>query len=201
MSVSPVTQAVPDARAKRDRLRDIIGERSVATGDFELASGGRSNLYFEMKESLLDPEGIDLAADLILEAIEQRFPDAEAVGGLELGACPIATAVCLKSRGGRNLAGFYVRKERKKRGARELIDGPVGRGARVVIVEDVTTKGGSAMQAVRAVREELDCQVLAVVTVVDREEGARDALAREGLELIPLFLMKEFEGWGTEPPR
>ena len=176
----------------RDRLQDIIRKRSVITGDFELASGGSSNVFFEMKETLLDPEGLDLASEIMLDIIN-KLPNVDAVGGLELGACPLVTAICLKSRAGRQLAGFYVRKERKKRGAKELIDGPVIRGSHVVILEDVTTKGGSVLQAVRAAREELDCKVVAVITVVDREAGAREALAKEGLDLTSLFEMSEFE--------
>ena len=180
--------------AARDRLREIIRKRSVCTGDFELASGGSSNVFFEMKETLLDPEGLDLASEIMLDIIN-KLPNVDAVGGLELGACPIVTAICLKSRAGRPLAGFYVRKERKKRGAKQLIDGPVVRGSHVVIVDDVTTKGGSVLQAVRAAREELDCNVVAVITVVDREEGAKEALAKQGLHLIPLFVMSEFDEW------
>ncbi len=180
--------------AARDRLREIIRKRSVFTGDFELASGGSSNIFFEMKETLLDPEGLDFASEIFLDIIN-KIPNVDAVGGLELGACPLVTAICLKSRAGRPLAGFYVRKERKKRGAKQLIDGPVVRGSHVVILDDVTTKGGSVLQAVRAAREELDCNVVAVITIVDREEGAKEALAQEGLDLIPLFVMSEFEEW------
>lgn len=178
--------------AARDRLREIIKNRSVITGDFELASGGSSGVFFEMKETLLDPEGLNFASEMILDIIN-KLPNVDAVGGLELGACPIVTAICLKSRTGRPLAGFYVRKERKKRGAKQLIDGPVVRGSNVAILDDVTTKGGSVLQAVRAAREELDCNVVAVITVVDREQGAIEALAKEGLNLIPLFVMSEFE--------
>ena len=178
--------------AARDRLREIIKKQSVITGDFELASGGSSNIFFEMKETLLDPEGLDIASEMTLNIID-KIPNVDAVGGLELGACPVVTAICLKSLGRRPLAGFYVRKERKKRGAKQLIDGPVVRGSNVVILDDVTTKGGSVLQAVRAAREDLGCNVVAVVTVVDREEGAREALAKEGLDLIPLFLMSEFK--------
>lgn len=176
----------------RGRLREIIKKKSVITGDFELASGGSSNIFFEMKETLLDPEGLDIASEMTLNIID-KIPNVDAVGGLELGACPVVTAVCLKSLGRRPLTGFYVRKERKKRGAKQLIDGPVVRGSNVVILDDVTTKGGSVLQAVRAAREELGCNVVAVVTVVDRQEGAREALAKEGLDLIPLFLLSEFK--------
>lgn len=180
--------------AMRDRLRSIIQKNSVITGNFALASGGTSSLYFEMKETLLDPEGLDLATDLILEIIAQ-FPEVDAAGGLELGACPIVSSVCVKSLMSRPLAGFFVRKERKKRGAEQLIDGPVKHGSNVVILDDVTTKGGSVLQAVKAARDEFGCNVLAVITVVDREQGAKEALAEEGLKLIPLFVMSEFEEW------
>ncbi len=164
----------------------------MITGNFKLASGDDSDIFFEMKETLLDPEGLDIASEMILEVI-YRLGDVDAVGGLELGACPIVTAACLKSGKRRPIAGFYVRKERKNRGAGQLIDGPVRKGSRVVILEDVTTRGGSAMQAVKVVREELDCDVVAVVTVVDREQGAKEMMAEHGLELIPLFVMSEFK--------
>ena len=176
------------------RLREIIRKRSVITGNFELASGGSSDIFFEMKETLLDPEGLELATEMTLNIINE-LPNVDAVGGLELGACPVVTAICLKSRAGRPLAGFYVRKERKKRGAKQLIDGPVVPGSSVVILDDVTTKGGSVLQAVHAAREERDCNVVAVITVVDREQGAKEALAKEGLDLIPLFVMSEFKEW------
>ena len=194
MNVATLVQTFPKDHAKRDRLRTIIGENSVMTGNFELASGGTTDLYFDMKKTLLDPEGLNLASDMILEVIEQ-FPDVDAIGGLELGACPIISAVCHKSWTNKNLAGFYVRKERKKRGAGQLVDGPVKTGSNVLILDDVTTKGESVLQAVRAAREELDCNVIAVVTVVDREQGARKTLANEKINLIHLFVMNEFEEW------
>lgn len=194
MTVVAIVENGSASSAERDRLREIINNRSVITGDFKLASGGSSDIFFEMKETLLDPEGLNLASELTLDII-RKLPNVDAVGGLELGACPVVTAICLKSWAGRPLAGFYVRKERKKRGAKQLIDGSVVRGSDVVILEDVTTKGGSALQAVRAAREELDCNVVAVITVVDREQGAKEALAKEGLDLIPLFLMSEFREW------
>jgi len=175
----------------RDRLKSIIAEKSVKRGEFELASGGVSDLYFEMKETLLDPEGLHLAAGMILE-VASRFPSVSAVGGLELGACPIVSAVANESWPSRPLAGFYVRKERKTRGAKQLIDGPVGRGTDVLILDDVTTKGGSVLQAVEAVRNELGCNVRGVVTVVDRQQGAEAMLKEHGLDLIPLFVMSEF---------
>lgn len=194
MNLVAIAQDMTAGKEVRSRLREIIRKRSVITGEFELASGGSSDIFFEMKETLLDPEGLDLASDMTLQIID-KIPNVDAIGGLELGACPMVTAICLKSRTRRPLAGFYVRKERKKRGAKQLIDGPVVRGSNVVILDDVTTKGGSVLQAIRAAREELDCNVVAVITVVDREEGAKEVLAKEGLDLIQLFVMSEFKEW------
>ena len=179
---------------KHDRLRKIIGKRSVKTGSFQLASGGTSDLYFDMKATLLDPEGLDLASDLVIEVLD-RFPKIDAIGGLVIGACPIVTAVCLKSLRTRPFPGFYVRQERKTRGTTQLIDGPVQEGSNVVILDDVTTKGGSVLKAIHTVQEEMAGNVLAVITVVDREQGAEEKLAGEGFELLPLFVMNEFEEW------
>lgn len=194
MNLVAIAETNAAGSAVRDRLQEIIKKRSVITGDFELASGASSDIFFEMKETLLDPEGLELASKMTLDIIN-NLSNVDAVGGLELGACPVVTALCLMSRAGRPLIGFYVRKERKKRGAKQLVDGPVVRGSNVVILDDVTTKGGSVLQAVRAAREELDCNVVAVITVVDREQGAKEALAKEGLELFPLFVMSEFKEW------
>ena len=191
MNVVAIVDDTAMGNAARDRLRDIIKTKSVMKGDFDLASGGSSDIFFEMKETLLDPEGLELASELTLQIID-KIPNVDAVGGLELGACPVVSAICVKSLASRPLAGFYVRKERKKRGAEQLIDGPVVRGSNVVVLDDVTTKGGSVLKAVHVVREELDCTVVAVITVVDREQGAKEALAKEGLELTPLFVMSEF---------
>lgn len=179
--------AGPKARA---RLRDLIAERSLTRGQFKLASGGESNIFFDMKTTLLDPEGASLAGDLILDMIEDVEP--QAIGGLVLGACPVVTAVCVKSaERGRPIPGFYVRKEPKGRGTNKLIEGNLEPGWRVVVVEDVTTEGNSALRAVRAVRDE-GCAVAKVVTVVDRLQGARENLEKEGLELAPLFTRDDF---------
>ena len=194
MNTSVLAQPSQDSQTKRERLREIIAEKSVRLGNFQLASGTRSDLYFDMKNALLDREGLDLASDLIMEEIE-RFPQVSAVGGLIIGACPITTAICLKSRPSKPLSGFYVRKDRKTMGTTQLIEGPVEARSDVIVLDDVTTEGESVLKAIRAVREELDCNVIAVVTVVDREQGAAKALAEEGLDLISLFVMSEFNDW------
>jgi len=180
-----------DTDDKRARLRDIIAERSVLTGgDFKLASGGQSAVFFDMKMTLLTPDGAGLAADLILELLQDERVDA--IGGLVLGACPIVDAVCVKSvQSGRPIPAFYVRKEPKDHGTDKLIEGPLPAGARVVVVEDVATRGNSSLKAVEAARKE-GCEVARVITIVDRLEGAADNLKAHGVELTALFTRDDF---------
>ncbi len=174
------------------RLRAIIGEKSYNTGgDFKLASGAASSFFFDMKPTVLNPEGANLVADAILERLKGL--DATAIGGLVLGACPIASAVCVKSHGTDTpLQAFYVRKEAKTRGTQKMIEGAdLKKGDRVVIVEDVTTTGSSALQAVMEVRK-LGCEVVKVMTIVDREQGAAAVFAREDLSFDALFTRRDF---------
>ena len=187
----PNPATAKSTETKRSRLRNIIAERSVCRGDFKLASGGKSNLFFDMKMTLLDPEGADLAADLILEALAADPVDA--VGGLVIGACPIVSALSVKSlgRAGAPHSFFYVRKEPKERGTKKLIEGNLEEGSKVAVVEDVATEGNSALRAVAAVRE-LGCTVKTVVTVVDRLQGARENLAGHGVGLVSLFTRNDF---------
>jgi len=175
----------------RARLRDLIAERSVLEGgDFKLASGGQSSVFFDMKMTLLTPDGLDLVGALVFEAIKDDT--VAAIGGLVLGACPIVDAVCLKSgAAGQPVNAFYVRKEPKDHGTDKLIEGPLTAGARVAVVEDVTTKGNSALKAATAARKE-GCEVVRVVTIVDRLEGARANLEANGLELTSLFTRDDF---------
>ncbi len=176
--------------AKRARLRQIIAAVSVRFGTFKLASGGESSVFIDMKQTLLDPEGLNLAADLILDIVERE--EVDAVGGLVLGACPIVDALCVKSYARRSFTGFYVRKEPKDTGTRQMIEGPLRHGARVILVEDVTTRGGSALKAARIVRDERGCTVAKIVSVVDRDAGATATMAQEGIELVSLFTMADF---------
>ena len=138
---------------KTQRLKEIITQKSFKTGNFILASGAKSNYLFDLKTTLLDPEGANLAADLILAKITNNIM---AIGGVELGACPIVSAVCVKSHLiNRPIKSFYVRKAKKDRGTNQLIEGcSLIPGEEVIIVEDVTTTGNSAMQAVKIVREQ-----------------------------------------------
>ena len=179
----------PDA--KRARLRDIIAERSLLTGrNFTLASGKPSGFFFDMKKTMLDPEGANLIADLMLDALAKE--DITHVGGLAMGAVPLAVALCVKSfQRGHPLSCFYVRKETKDHGTESLIDGYLAPGAKVAILEDVTTTGGSALKAVTAVASQ-GAQASLVLSVVDRLEGAEAAFAAQGLRLISLFSREDF---------
>lgn len=175
----------------KDRLKEIIIEKSLKTGNFKLASGATSTYLFDLKPTLLDPEGANISADLILEMISG---DIDAVGGLELGACPIVSAVCVKSfLKNRPIKSFYVRKEKKDRGTQKLIEGcELNKGDKVVILEDVTTKGGSVMNAINEARSK-GCQVVKVISVVNRLEGAKENLAKEGIELESILTRDDFD--------
>ncbi|XSG83567.1 MAG: orotate phosphoribosyltransferase [Methyloligella sp. ZOD6] len=176
---------------------EIIRERSYAFGvSVTLASGRESNTYFNMKPTMLHPEGAFLSAALLLDEISKL--DADYVGGLELGAVPIAAAVTARSFAlGHPIPALIMRKKAKEHGTRQRLEGLTAEesldGKRVVIVEDVTTSGGSAMQAVEAVRE-LGGTVEHVVTVLDREEGATEALEAEGIALVSIFKQSDFTG-------
>jgi len=119
--------------------------------------------------------------------------DVEAIGGLELGAVPIVAAVCARSWRERPVSGFVVRKEKKGHGTDQKIDGNFKPNSTVVLVEDVTTKGGSVMQAVRAVRAQ-GAAIKKIITIVDRQEGATDNLRKEGLALVPIFTKADLLG-------
>jgi orotate phosphoribosyltransferase len=179
----------------RERLIAIVKKRSFQSGrEVKLASGRTSTYYFNMKPTMLDAEGAHLIATLILEKIGGL--DAALIGGLEMGAVPIASAVAAVShQAGRPINAFFVRKQAKEHGTKSLIEGlPEGetmRGKRVVVVEDVTTTGGSAIKAAQALRAE-GADVVGVVTVIDRQEGAADAFAAAGLTLTPILTLDDF---------
>ena len=169
--------------ASRARLHDIIRRRSFGRGEVTLASGRKSDFYFNLKPTMLDPEGAALLAEVTYEAL--RDDELDYIGGLEMGAVPLAGAIAqLSWLKGHPIAAFFVRKKPKEHGARLAIEGLAKdetlQGKRVVVVEDVTTTGGSAMKAVEALRE-VSANVVLVLTMVDREEGANDTFAKAGL--------------------
>ncbi len=180
--------------ASRARLFEIIRRRSFGRGEVTLASGRKSDFYFNLKPTMLDPEGATLLAELTYEALKDDQLDF--IGGLEMGAVPLAGALAQISWiKGHPIAAFFVRKKPKEHGAKLAIEGLAKgetlEGKRVVIVEDVTTTGGSAMKAVESVRE-AGANVVLVLTMVDREEGANDTFGQAGLPFRSLYKASEF---------
>jgi orotate phosphoribosyltransferase len=185
---------VPTIAEQKRRLLEIVRKKSLLTegGPFKLASGGMTDYYLDMKPTMLDPEGASLIADIVFDMLG-GIREVEAIGGLELGAVPIVTAVCARSFPQRPIDGFIVRKAPKDHGTARKIDGNFRNNSAVVLVEDVTTKGGSVMQAVEAVRAR-GATVTTIITIVDRLEGAEANLKKEGLALLPVFTARDLLG-------
>jgi orotate phosphoribosyltransferase len=173
------------------KLIALLATRSAKRGDFVLASGRRSNLYVDCRLTAMSPDGQLLIGRAGLAELRATGWPVDAVGGLTLGADPIAYAIAHASalaaeRGdGEMVRAFTVRKEAKQHGTGKLIEGPFQPGDRVVVVEDVITTGGSALKAVEAVRA-AGGTVLGVLALVDREEGGREAIEAQGLAVRAL---------------
>jgi orotate phosphoribosyltransferase len=177
---------------RRERLLQIIKAQSLLTGaEFTLASGQRSGFFFDMKKTMFHPEGAALVGDIIFEMIAGDV-DVQYIGGLEIGAIPMAVSVSARSWPARPINAFFVRKAPKDHGAINLIDGQFRPDSKVILFEDVTTTGGSVMKAVRAVRDQ-GCTVEKIITIVDRGEGAAANLKKENLELAAIFTMDDFK--------
>ena len=171
----------------RDTLKDLLLTRSVRRGDFVLASGRRSSFYIDARRTTMSGDGLAVVGGLGLDRLAVRGWNPRAVGGMTLGADPIAYALALSARRrGQQLDAFTVRKQVKEHGTGQRIEGCFAAGFPVVIVEDVLTTGRSARDAITAVQEE-GGNVLGVMAVLDREEGGRAALEREGF-LVEAFL-------------
>jgi orotate phosphoribosyltransferase len=169
-------------------LRTLLATRSTRRGRFTLASGRISTLYIDARLTTMSPEGLALIGPLGLGALRQAGWYVHAVGGLTLGADPIAYAISYASAldGTGLIRAFTVRKEAKRHGTGQLIEGPFRTGDRVAVVEDVITTGGSALRAAEAIHA-AGGQIVGVLALVDREEGGREALERAGLEVRSLI--------------
>ena len=175
----------------RTRLLDLLAQRSARRGSFTLASGRQSDLYIDCRLTTMHPEGLSLIGPAGLHALGERGWHPDSVGGLTLGADPVSYAIAYESQlAGLPTRAFTVRKEAKTHGTGKLIEGAYLAGDRVVVIEDVITTGGSALRAVEAVRA-AGGQVIGVLSVVDREEGGREALEAAGLEVASLALASE----------
>jgi len=180
----------PDITQVRARLGAIIREQCLAFGDFTLASGQHSNYFIDGKQATLDGEGLYCLAHLILH--EMRDDRIDAVGGMTLGADPIVGGtIAVAGAMGIPLRGFIVRKERKERGMGDQVAGPLRDGDRVVMLEDTVTTGGMTLKAIEAVERERDVEIVKIITMVDRLQGARGNIESEGFELVSLFTVEE----------
>jgi len=156
-----------------------------------LASGRESTHYVDARLTTMSPEGLAVIGPLALEAIRERGWPADAVGGLTLGADPIAYATALASVASPPLVrAFTVRKEAKQHGTGRLIEGPMREGDRVVVIEDVITTGGSALRAAEAVQR-AGAVVSGILALVDRQEGGRGVLESQGFPVICLATLSE----------
>jgi orotate phosphoribosyltransferase len=176
---------------ERDELRALLVERSIRKGDFVLASGARSSYYIDARLTTMSGAGQRLIGRLGLATLDAAGWHPAVVGGLTLGADPVAYSIAhAASLAGRALDAFTVRKEPKAHGTGRRIEGGFKPGMEVVVVEDVVTSGESALKAIRAVEEE-GGRVLGVLAVVDRQEGGRQRLEDAGYPLLTLFTAAE----------
>lgn len=184
------TGPTSELEAARARLREILLERSIRFGDFTLSSGAKSKYYADVRQTSLHPEGAVLIARLLDPILVEH--GARAVGGLTLGADPIVGALLTWTQlQGRGLMGFIVRKAEKAHGTARRIEGPFDKKLPVAIVDDVITKGGSALAAYEAVRE-AGGDVRVVACVVDRNEGGAEEFGSRGVPFRSIFRIQEF---------
>ncbi len=180
-----------DRTGIRAQAFEIIKEKSFRRGKFRLVSGRESDFYLDLKPTMFDPAGATLLAQLILEKIAPL--DVDLVGGLELGAVPLVVATAMASAAtARPVPAFFVRKAVKDHGTKKRVDaiGDIS-GKKAVILDDVTTTGGSAMEAVTAARD-AGAKVVMVLSVVDRIEGAAEFYKQQGIPFDWIFRVDEF---------
>ena len=176
----------------RERLLELLRTRSFARRRVVLASGRESDFFIDCKQTVLTAEGHALCGEILFEAVKKHAP--AAVAGVELGGCPLASAVALVSfQKGAPIDAIYVRKDAKDHGSRRDIEGntTLPEGARVVLVEDVITTGGSTLKAVEKLRA-ANYEVAGVVALVDRLEGGAENITAAKLPLEPIFTRLDF---------
>jgi len=182
-------RAEGDSMDEREELATIIMKRSILKGDFTLASGRKSTYYINGKMTTLSSRGLHLAAKLLLDRCDDRAYDAFA--GPTIGADPIIGALLsLAAQRGLDKEGLLIRKEAKDHGTKNLVEGNLQKGMRIILLEDVATTGGSLLKAARAI-EAGGGVIAAVHTIVDREEGAEKNLAEAGYPFSSLFKVRE----------
>jgi len=176
---------------ERQQLLKLLAERSVRRGHFVLASGKSSDLYVDARTTTMSPEGLALIGPMAIEAVRSTNLKIDAAGGLTLGADPITYSIAVASYWRPPLIrAFSVRKDVKLHGTGKLIEGSFQAGDNVLVTEDVITTGVSALKAIKTIRE-AGGQIKAVLALVDREDGGREAIEREGYPVICLFSLGE----------
>src|ERR1700731_4252963 len=187
----------------RQELLRLLATKSFRLGDFKLSSGGRSDYYIDCRTTTLDARGAQLTGQVFLEEIQRRGWNAEAIGGLTMGADPIVVAVAVSSG---TLNGFLVRKAEKQHGTAQRIEGFRGKGARVVIVDDVCTTGASTVQAIETARE-FGFEIVGAMCLVEREEASgRPAVEKAAAPapFVSIFtaadVRREYSGMQDVPP-
>ena len=179
----------------RERLLELLRDRSFARKKVILASGKESDFFVDCKQTVLTAEGHALTGRLMLDAaLELTGGDFDAIAGVELGGCPLASAASLTSfQRGQPKDAVYVRKDAKDHGSKRLLEGDtrLAPNASFVILEDVTTTGGSTLKAVEKLRA-VGYQIKGVVTLVDRLEGGREAIEAAGLRLASIYTRRDF---------
>ena len=174
------------------RLLEILRKKSVLRGDFTLASGKKSNVYVDARLTTLHALAMPLIGQAFLEKMRERGWDADAVGGLTMGADPIVVAVARESiAGDKPMDGFLIRKEAKGHGRGRFVEGiPSGAGLAALIVEDTSTTGGSTIKAIERARD-FGFEVLGAIALVDREEGGREAIEAAGCGFDRIFTLQQ----------
>ncbi len=182
----------------RDRLFEILYEKSFMYRDdppFTLVSGRRSPYYFDCKATTLDPEGVFLIGEVVLDAIQPLIGefDIRALGGLTLGADPISISTSIAAnRRGYRISPLIVRKEPKLHGTQKWIEGDLKSVRNAVVIDDVITTGGSTITAIERMRES-GLVVMRAVVIIDRDEGGRERIENEGVPVISLFKRSDFD--------
>lgn len=194
MSAPSLDLAPATLEADRRRLLAVLTERSYAKKRVVLSSGRESDFYIDCKKTVLTAEGHWLTGKLLFAGIRAEFPAAVGVGGLTMGADPVASAVSLVSHLGQApLAAFLVRKEPKGHGTGQWVEGlaALPAGSKVVVVEDVVTTGASTIKAIERARSE-GLVPVGAFTLVDRQEGGREAIEALGVPVRALFVRGDF---------
>lgn len=170
------TQIAPDSAAARERLRELIVELAVVRGRVTLASGMEADYYIDLRRVTLQHEASRLVGQVMLELLDDAGIEFDAAGGLTMGADPVGSAI-MRAAGdaGRPIDTFVVRKAQKSYGMGRQVEGPSVEGRRVVVVEDTSTTGGSALTAVEALQR-AGAEVVAVAIIVDRATGAKERI-------------------------